>query len=93
MSNVDHIFDILIYLAAGIFVAGWICIIIDALSGFRIFERLPRLAASLGTVQKGVWILLAVVFVLIVFGRGWPMVRYDPDCRVLQTRDGQEVVC
>jgi len=63
----DLIFDYLFWTAGGIFVFGWILVIVDAISGFRIIEKLPRVGEILGVAQTGVWAVIATfaVYALI----------------------------
>lgn len=93
MPNVERIFDILIDIAGGLFAAGVVLLVVDAVTGFRFIERFRKVGETLGTVNKGVWILIAVIVVATIIVRGLAAPSHDPNCHVFQERDGQEVVC
>lgn len=54
--------DVLIYVAATSFVIGWLVVILDALTGFRLIERIPtRISGAFGVIHNGAFIALAVI--------------------------------
>lgn len=54
--------DILIYVAATTFVVGWLVVILDAITGFRLIERIPtRMGEAFGAIHNGAFIAIAVI--------------------------------
>ncbi|WP_166041617.1 hypothetical protein [Sphingosinicella sp. YJ22] len=54
--------DILIYVAAFTFVVGWLVVIVDAVSGFRVIERIPAaITGGFGAIHNGAFIAIAVI--------------------------------
>ena len=54
--------DILIYVAAIAFVGGWLIVILDAITGFRLIERIPaQIVTTFGAIHKWAFIAIAVI--------------------------------
>lgn len=54
--------DILIYVAATTFVVGWLVVILDAVTGFRLIGRIPsRIGDAFGAIHNGAFIAIAVI--------------------------------
>lgn len=54
--------DILIYVAATTFVVGWLMVILDAVTGFRLIERIPSpIGDAFGAIHNGAFTAIAVV--------------------------------
>lgn len=54
--------DILIYVAAAAFVVGWIVVVLDAVTGFRLIGRIPSpMTRGFGAIHNGVFIVIVVI--------------------------------
>ena len=64
MKNAELLLAILIYVAASVWAVGFLLVVADALTGFRLIEKMPRLVDILGGTQKWVWLSIGAVLVL-----------------------------
>lgn len=54
--------DFLIAVAATTFVVGWLVLILDAVAGFKLIERLPsRIVDAFGSIHNGAFIAIAAI--------------------------------
>lgn len=54
--------DILIYVAATTFVVGWLVVILDAVTGFRLIDRIPSsISDTFRWIHNGAFIAIAVI--------------------------------
>jgi len=54
--------DILVHVATATFVVGWVIVIVDAVAGFRLIERLPSLMVkAFGAIHNVAFIGIAVI--------------------------------
>lgn len=54
--------DVLIYLASAMFMFGWVVVILDAISGFKLIERIPRNVTDVfGAIHNGTFVAIAAI--------------------------------
>jgi cellobiose-specific phosphotransferase system component IIC len=54
--------EVLIDVAATTFVVGWLVVILDAVTGFKLIERIPsRIVDGFGAIHNGVFVVIAVI--------------------------------
>lgn len=57
-----NLLDILIYLAATSFIVGWLIVILDALTGFKLIECIPsKIKDAFGLIHNGAFIAVAII--------------------------------
>ncbi|MEO7690903.1 MAG: hypothetical protein ABIS51_16600 [Sphingomonas sp.] len=65
IQNVS-IFDILVRIAVATFVIGWAVVILDAISGFRLIEKVPSVISdAFGMIHNAAWVAVGVILLAL----------------------------